>query len=415
MSSDNFKEKRWTHGLCFAMIVGTNQWKTMRVLTTTEDLTALCQDLAQHKFMTIDTEFLREKTYYPKLCLIQVSSPEKNAAAIDPLAKGIDLSPLFALLEDPKILKVFHAGRQDLEIFFNLTKKVVTPFFDTQVAAMVCGYGDSVGYENLVRNITGGHIDKSSQFTDWSLRPLSEKQITYAIGDVTHLCDVYVHLARELEKRGRTDWLVQEEKILAAESTYENDPYEAWKRIKIRSPRPKSLAILRELAAWRERAAQKRDVPKPWIMKDDTLAEIASQAPKNKDALKKIRGVSNDMAEGKMGEQILMAVEKALSSAKETWPQPEKRDQLPPTAQSTVDILKMLLKIQSTEHEVAAKLIASQTDLEAIALHQEPDIPALKGWRFEIFGREALALKSGALAIGLRDDKIVKFATEGLQ
>jgi ribonuclease D len=272
-----------------------------------------------------------------------------------------------------------------------------------------------VGYENLVRGITGGHIDKSSQFTDWSIRPLSEKQITYALGDVTHLCDVYVHLARELEKRGRTDWLVQEEKILTAISTYENDPHEAWKRIKIRSPRPKSLAVLRELAAWREKAAQKRDVPKPWIMNDDTLAEIAGQAPRTKDALKKIRGVSNDMAEGKTGEYILAAVERALSSPKETWPQPEKRDQIPPAAQSTVDILKMLLKIQSTEHEVAAKLIASQNDLEVIAMQKNPDIPALKGWRYEVFGHDALALKSGALAIGLRGEKIVKFNTQGLE
>jgi ribonuclease D len=322
----------------------------MSVLTTTEDITAFCKDLAHHPFITIDTEFLREKTYYPKLCLVQLSSPEKRAAAIDPLAKGIDLSPLFDLMANKKVLKVFHAGRQDLEIFYNLTKKVVTPFFDTQVAAMVCGYGDSVGYENIVRGITGGNIDKSSQFTDWSIRPLSEKQITYALGDVTHLVDVYIHLSKELEKRGRIDWVMQEEEILGAESTYENDPYESWKRIKIRSPKPKSLAVLRELAAWREKMAQKRDVPKPWIMKDDTLAEIAGHAPKSKDQLKKIRGISSDTAEGKVGDQILAAIEKAVNSAKETWPQPEKREQIPPAAQATIDILKMLLKIQSTEH-----------------------------------------------------------------
>lgn len=386
----------------------------MPIITSSQGVADLCARLSQHPFITIDTEFLREKTYYPKLCLIQLSSPDKAAVAIDPLIKDIDLKPLFSLLSNPKVLKVFHAGRQDLEIFYNLTGKVVTPFFDTQIAAMVCGFGDSVGYENLVRGITGGSIDKSSQFTDWSIRPLSDKQITYALGDVTHLCDIYRHLAKELEKRGRTDWLKQEEEILSAEGTYHNDPAESWKRIKLRSPKAKSLAVLREIAAWRELQAQKRDVPKPWIMKDETLGEIAGLAPKTKDQLKKVRGISSDMAEGKTGDQILAAVETALNTPKETWPQPEHRDQLPPSAQATIDILKMLLKLQSTEHEVASKLIASQSDIEALALNDTADIPALKGWRFEIFGRDALALKNGELAIGLKNDKIVKFKTDTL-
>jgi ribonuclease D len=384
----------------------------MQIITTSDAVATFCEALSKHPYITIDTEFLREKTYFPKLCLIQLSSPDKTAAAIDPLAKGIDLAPLFKLLENKAVLKIFHAGRQDLEIFYNLTGKVVTPFFDTQIAAMVCGYGDSVGYENLVRGITGGQIDKSSQFTDWSIRPLSEKQIIYALGDVTHLCDVYVHLAKELERRGRTDWVMQEESILGATSTYENDPYESWKRIKIRSPKPKSLAVLRELGAWRETAAQKRDVPKPWIMKDDTLAEIAGHAPRTKEQLKKIRGISNDMAEGKTGDQILAAIESALASPKENWPTPEKRDQIPPSAQAAIDILKMLLKVQSTEHEVAAKLIASQSDIEAIALSDTADVPALKGWRYEIFGKDALDLKHGKLSIGLKNDKVIKFDTK---
>ena len=386
----------------------------MTILTTNQEIASFCADLAKNPFITIDTEFLREKTYYPKLCLIQLSSPDKQAAAIDPLIKGIDLNPLFELLANQNVLKVFHAGRQDLEIFYNLTKKVVSPFFDTQIAAMVCGYGDSVGYENLVRGITGGQIDKSSQFTDWSIRPLSEKQITYALGDVTHLVDIYLRLSGDLEKRGRTEWLLQEEKILGNTSTYENDPREAWKRIKLRSPRPKSLAVLKEIAAWREIAAQKRDVPKPWIMKDETLAEIAGHAPRTKDQLKKVRGISNDTAEGKIGEQLLAAIEVALASPKESWPQPEKREQIPPSALAAIDILKMLLKVQSTENEVAPKLIASQSDLEAIALEKRADVPALKGWRFEIFGRDALALKNGELAIGLKDDKVIKFNTTDL-
>lgn len=386
----------------------------MRILTSTDQLSELCHKLAKCPFITIDTEFLREKTYYPKLCLIQVSSPDKDAYAIDPLSNDMDLSPLFSLLENRNVLKVFHAGRQDMEIFFNLTGKVALPFFDTQIAAMVCGHGDSIGYENLVRSINGASIDKSSQFTDWSLRPLSEKQLSYALGDVTHLCDVYLHLKAELEKRGRTAWLEQEEEIMADPRTYQNDPYESWKRIKLRSPKPRSLAALREVAAWREKQAQKRDIPKTWIMRDDVLADMAGQIPTTKKQLAKIRNLSNDTAEGRIGDQLLEAIHKALESPKESWPQPEKRDMLPPTAQATVDVLKMLLKIQSTENEVAAKLIASTADLESIALNDQADVPALKGWRHDVFGKDALALKNGKLAIGLKKGKITKFKTADL-
>lgn len=381
----------------------------MDVITTTENLVDFCNTLKTYDFVTVDTEFLREKTYYPKLCLVQLGSPEKEAYAVDPLAEGIDLSPLFDLLRDERILKVFHAGRQDMEIFYNLAGFVPAPFFDTQIAAMVCGYGDSVGYENLVRSITGGSIDKTSQFTDWSVRPLSERQITYALGDVTHLVDVYVRLSAELDKRGRTSWLLQEEAILSAPSTYENDPYKSWERVKIRSPRPKSLAVLREIAAWREMQAQKRNIPKNWIMKDDTLAEIAGHAPRDVKQLRKIRGISDDTASGKIGAQILETVESALNTPKESWPVPQKRVTLPSSVCATIDILKMLLRVQSAEHDVAPKLIASQSDLEAIALNDDADVPALKGWRREIFGQDALAVKHGQLAIGMKDGKVTKF------
>ena len=248
-----------------------------------------------------------------------------------------------------------------------LTGAVVTPIFDTQVAAMVCGYGDSIGYDNLVRQVTGGQIDKSSQFTDWSIRPLSDKQITYALGDVTHLCDVYLHLQDALDKRGRTEWVWQEEKILNDPATYANDPYKAWERIKIKSPKPKSLAVLRELAAWRESMAQKRDVPKNWVMRDDALSDMASQAPRDKKQLVKIRNVSKEMADGRTGAQLLKVIETALSTPKDSWPVPVKKVQLPPTAIAVADILKMLLKIQSAEHDVAAKIIASTAHIEAIA------------------------------------------------
>ena len=381
----------------------------MSVITSSHELATFCKTLEHVPFVTVDTEFLREKTYYPKLCLVQLSGPDKDARAIDPLAEGIDLTPLFELLENSNVLKVFHSGRQDLEIFYNLTNQVVTPFFDTQVAAMVCGYGDSIGYENLVRNVTGGQIDKSSQYTDWSVRPLSEKQINYALGDVTHLCDVYLHLKEELDKRGRTEWVMQEEAVLTNPETYSNDPYKAWERVKIRSPKPKNLAVLREVAAWREIQAQKKDIPKTWLMRDDALADMAGQAPQNKKQLAKIRNISKDMAEGRVGEQLLKAIEKGVNSPKEEWPAVQKKKQLSQTAVAIVDILKMLLKIQSAEHEVAPKIIANVADLELIAQDDNADVPALKGWRKEVFGAEALAIKHGRLAIGMKDGKITKF------
>tara|TARA_R110001592_G_scaffold3525_34_gene20243 strand:- start:14525 stop:15679 length:1155 start_codon:yes stop_codon:yes gene_type:complete len=380
----------------------------MHTLTTSEDVAAFCNGLSQHDFITIDTEFLREKTYYPKLCLVQISGPDKDARAIDPLIEGIDLAPLFALFQNKNITKVFHAGRQDLEIFYNMTGTVPAPIFDTQIAAMVCGYGDSIGYEKLVSGITGGTIDKSSQFTDWSIRPLSDKQLTYALGDVTHLCDVYVHLKSVLDKRGRTGWVMQEEEVLCNPATYQNDPYKAWERIKIRSPKPRNLVILREIAALRENMAQKRNIPKTWVMKDDVLASIAGQAPKNAAQLAKTRNLSKDMAEGKIGDQLLKAIETALASPQDTWPVPKTKVHLQPAVMTIVDILKMLLKIESTEHEVAAKIIASSSDLEAIALDDDADVPALKGWRREIFGEDALAIKHGKLAIGLKNGKIAK-------
>ncbi len=385
------------------------------IITTSQGVADFCRSLSQNSFITVDTEFLREKTYYPKLCLVQLSGPDKEARAIDPLVKGIDLAPLYDLLADTRILKVFHAARQDLEIFYNLTGKVVSPVFDTQIAAMVCGYGDSVGYNNLVHDITGKGIDKSAQFMDWSHRPLTERQIDYALGDVTHLCDVYVHLAKKLEHQNRVSWVLQEEEILNNPSTYSNDPYEAWKRIKLRSPSRKTLAVLREVAAWREKAAQERDIPKSWMMRDETLADLASQAPRTAEELQKIRNMPKDHANGRIGEALLEAIRKALNAPKDEWPQVEKRKSMPPQAAATLDILKMLLKIQSSEHGVAAKLIATQDDLEAIVMDDEADVPALKGWRREVFGEDALALKAGRLAIGLSGDRITKFPVSSLQ
>lgn len=379
------------------------------IITDQEELTKLCRDLSAFPYITIDTEFLREKTYYPKLCLVQVSDPDGNARAVDPIEGDLDLGPLFDLFLDRKVLKVIHSGRQDLEIFYNLTGEVVRPFFDTQIAAMVCGYGDSIGYENLVRGLTGKSLDKSVQFTDWSKRPLSKRQIDYALGDVTYLTEIYRKLAKELDRRGRTEWVFEEESILADPATYANDPELAWERIKLRSPKPQMLAVLRELAAWREKRAQDKNLPRNWIMRDETLADLAAQTPENVDQLKKIRGLSADMANGSMGKALLEVIAKASASDRATWPKPPERKTTTPQVSATIDILKMLLKIQAAEHGVASKLIATGEEIEAIAMEDRPDVPPLKGWRFEVFGREALALKDGKIAIGLKGGRITKY------
>lgn len=382
------------------------------IIKDQKELEKACAAYAKHEFITIDTEFLREKTYYPKLCLIQIGDPDKNAVAIDPLMDNIDLAPLFDLLENERVLKVFHAARQDLEIFYHLTGKVVAPFYDTQIAAMVCGYGDSVGYESLVRNITDNTLDKSSQFTDWSRRPLTEKQLRYALADVTHLVDIYLHLSAELERRGRTSWLMQEEEVLSDIATYENKPEDTWERIKIRSPKPINLSVLREIAAWRERKAQQNDIPRNWVMRDETLADMASQMPGSPEKLSKIRNISAEIAKGKQGKELIECIKKGQAVPPKEMPKPQKKKPLPPQAAATVDVLKMLLKTQCAEHDVAPKLLASQKDLEAIAVNDQADVPALRGWRHEVFGQHALALKKGQLAIGLKGSKIAKFSVD---
>ena len=367
---------------------------------------------AKQPFLTIDTEFLREKTYYPKLCLIQIGMPDGKAAAIDPLASDIDLEPIFSVLRDSKIMKIFHAARQDLEIFYDLMGEVPAPLFDTQIAAMVCGYGDQIGYDNLVNQLTGVQIDKTVQFTDWSRRPLTDKQINYALGDVTHLVEVYKALLAELERRGRVDWVLQEEEILANPATYQNDPQEAWKRVKVKSGKPQILAVLQALAAWREERAQEKDLPRNWIMRDETLADMAAQMPRDVNKLSKIRNMPKDFAEGSGGKALLSVIEKALASNHKYWPQKDKKKPLSAKASATVDILKMLLRITASRYEVAARLIASSEDLEAIAVDDEADVPLLKGWRRDVFGNEALALKSGIIAIGFKNGEIVQYAVD---
>lgn len=380
----------------------------MTVITDNKDLQKLCKTLSTAEFITIDTEFLRERTYYPKLCLIQVAGPDAEPYAIDPLAKGLDMAPVYELMENEKVLKVFHAARQDLEIFYNLTGKVPTPVFDTQVAAMVCGFGESIGYNNLVARICDAHIDKGAQFTDWSRRPLTKKQLSYALADVTYLRDVYLELSQELDKEKRTEWVKEEMKILTSAETYQNPPELAWLRIKVKTRERKVLAVLKEVAAWREKEAQRRDVPRNRVLRDETMVDIAVHTPQNGDDLQRIRNIPGDMIRGKHADSLMKAIAKGLKTPKEDCPQLDKKERFPSDLVPVLEMLKMLLRIQASEHDVAAKLIANTSDLELLALNDKADIPVLKGWRYKVFGKEALALKQGKITLGLENNRICK-------
>ena len=381
----------------------------MRVITTTQELAALAGDYAKAPFVTVDTEFMRERTYWPQLCLVQIARPVVNgqenaadAAIIDPLAEGIDLKPLFELMANQDVVKVFHAARQDVEIFHNLGRLIPNPMFDTQVAAMVCGYGDQVGYETLVRRIAKADLDKSSRFTDWSRRPLSKKQLDYALGDVTHLRVIYETLSQQLTKSKRSSWVAEEMAILTAPETYVVEPDEAWRRIKARSHSPKYLAIVQALARWREATAQSRDVPRARVIKDDALLEIATARPKTPEELGKLRLVQREARKPETASGILAAITEG-----EACP-PDQRPSLPPPPRrrqgsaAISDMLRVLLKARAEELGVASKLIASSADLDALAGEDSPDLAALKGWRREAFGEDALRLIDGKLALVAR-------------
>jgi ribonuclease D len=369
----------------------------MDLITTTDELASACSRLAAHPFVTVDTEFLRETTYYPKLCLIQIASPDE-AVLVDPLAEGLDLAPFMALMTDLNVVKVFHAARQDLEIVWMLGRVLPSPLFDTQVAAMVCGYGDSVGYEQLVNDLAKARIDKSSRFTDWSRRPLSEAQLVYAESDVTHLRDIYLALQADLAASGRESWVAEEMAVLNSPATYEVKPENAWQRLKGRLRKPKELAVLMELAAWREREAQHRDVPRQRVLKDDALMDIVQRAPRSAEALGELRSVPNGFERSRAGGEVLAAVERALALDPRTLPRLE-RERGRPSNAAVLDLLKVLLKATAEAERVAPKIIASTDDLEEIAADDAADVPALHGWRREIFGEKALALKNGSLAL----------------
>jgi ribonuclease D len=377
----------------------------MQPITSTQELVQVCERMAKHRYVTVDTEFLRETTYYPLLCVAQMATQDE-AVVVDALAPDIDLSPFFDLLNDEKVVKVFHAARQDIEIVWNMAGKIPHPIFDTQVAAMVLGYGDSISYDQLVQRITGDHLDKSHRFTDWTRRPLSDAQLSYAISDVTHLRDVYLKLDDDLHKRGRAGWVSAEMAILTSPDTYRSDPERAWERLKTRVRKPKDLAVLMEVAAWREREAQTRDVPRSRVLKDEVVGDIATHHPTTIEKLGHLRSVPKGFERSRWGGEIVDAVNRGLERDPKTLPRLE-RHRGATNGGATVELLKVLLRMTAESHGVAAKVIATVDDLDRIAGDDEADVPALKGWRRELFGDKALRLKRGQLALAVERGRVV--------
>src|SRR5690348_6931060 len=376
----------------------------MQPITTTAELAAACKRMAGHPFVTVDTEFLRESTYYPLLCVAQMASPDE-AVVIDALAPGIDMAPFYALMADENVMKVFHAARQDIEIVWHAAELIPHPIVDTQVAAMVLGYGDSISYDQLVQRITGDTLDKSHRFTDWTRRPLTDAQLSYAASDVTHLRQVYLALVEDLKRRDRADWVAEEMSVLTSPDTYRMEPDNAWLRLKTRVRKPRELAVLIEVAAWREREAQTRDVPRARVLKDETIADIAVQAPATLDKLRHLRSLPKGFERSRWGEAICAAVARGLERDPKTLPL---RPHSPPPTNgaAVVELLKVLLRMISERHHVAAKVIATVDDLERIAASDRAEVPALKGWRRELFGDKALALKHGKLALAIEQGKV---------
>jgi ribonuclease D len=377
----------------------------MNLITTTADLAAACERMSRHTFVTVDTEFLRETTYYPLLCVAQIATADE-AAVIDALAPDLSLAPFFELMANERVLKVFHAARQDIEIVWHQARLIPRPIFDTQVAAMVLGYGDSISYDQLVQRITGDVIDKSNRFTDWSRRPLSAAQVNYAVSDVTHLRKVFQSLSDDLEKRGRSEWVGEEMEVLTSPDTYRSDPETAWERLKTRVRKPKELSVLMEVAAWREREAQSRDIPRGRVLKDEAIGDIATHAPTSMEKLASLRSLPRGFERSKWGSEIIEAVKRGLARDPAHLPKLE-RPRQGVNGSATVELLKVLLRMVSEQHGVAAKVIATVEDLERIALDDRADVPALHGWRREMFGEQAISLKRGRLALAVDKGKVV--------
>lgn len=377
----------------------------MDLITTTAELASVCARLAKHPVITVDTEFLRETTYYPLLCVIQMASPDE-AVAIDALAAGIDLKPFFTLMSNESVLKVFHAARQDIEIIWHQAGLIPHPVFDTQVAAMVLGYGESIAYDALVERVTGHRPDKTHRFTDWSHRPLTADQLEYAVADVTHLRDVFAALDADLRKRGRSDWVSEEMEVLTSPKTYDFHPERAWERLKSRVRKPKDLAILMEVAAWREQEAQSRNIPRSRVLKDDAVGDIAIHAPNSPERLARLRTLPKGFEKSHWGADIIAAVQRGLARDPSELPRIEKPRNNSNGA-AAVELLKVLLRMTSERHAVASKVIATVDDLERIVADDKADVGALHGWRRELFGEAALALKHGRLALAIERGRVV--------
>ncbi|MCW2390529.1 MULTISPECIES: ribonuclease D [unclassified Sphingobium] len=385
------------------------------LITDSSSLAALCERLSKADFVAVDTEFMRENTYWPELCLFQISDG-KEAAAIDPKAPGLDMGPLLDLLvTNEDVLKVFHAGGQDIEIVFNLTGKTPHPLFDTQIASMALSQGEQIGYSNLVDSWLGIHLDKGARFTDWARRPLDKRQIDYAIGDVTHLAAIFPMMLEELRKTGRGVWLNQEMERLADPGNYEVNPAEAWKRVRISSRKADVLGRLKALAAWRETEAKDKNLPRGRIVKDETLADIASHPPRKQEDLGKVRGLSASWKGNDIGARLMAAVEDAGPLPRDEMPERDPgRPGLGKEGALVADLLKLLLKIRSREINVASRLLARADDLEMLAAGVRTNLPILEGWRFEQFGRDALDLVEGRMAFAVRDGKLLMTRTEKL-
>ncbi|MBY6165919.1 ribonuclease D [Pseudooceanicola nitratireducens] len=380
----------------------------MKTITTTEDLAAFCKEAAQFDYVTVDTEFLRERTYYSQLCLIQLAMPgetDDNAVLVDPLSDGLDLAPLYDLFRDTSVVKVFHAARQDLEIFFVDAGVIPQPLFDTQIAAMVCGFGEQVGYETLVKRIAKQQLDKSSRFTDWSRRPLTEAQKKYALADVTHLRRIYEYLADKLKKQKREPWVEEELGILTSPDTYIARPEDAWKRIRTRTASPKFLAIVKTLAEFREFYAQSNNIPRNRVFKDDALTELASTKPKDMKDLSRSRLLLREARKGDIAEGILKAVQAGLDMNPDDMPQPDRTNDKLQVDPALADLLRVLLKAKADGAGVAPRLIAATSELDALSAGKR-DVPALQGWRKEVFGADALKLCDGKVGLAARKGKV---------
>ncbi|PSJ59660.1 ribonuclease D [Pseudaminobacter soli (ex Li et al. 2025)] len=384
----------------------------MQIITTQQELETVIAAFGKSAFVTVDTEFIRETTFWPELCLIQMAAPGVTAL-IDPLAPGIDLKPFFELMANEAVVKVFHAARQDIEIIFHLGDLIPHPVFDTQVAAMVCGFGDSVSYDQLVQKVTGTQLDKSSRFTDWRNRPLSDKQLTYALADVTHLIEVYEHLKAQLERDNRAHWVNEEMEVLTSRETYDPHPDDAWKRLKMRLRKPIELAVLQSVAAWREREARERNVPRGRVLKDDAIYEIAQQQPRDAAALARLRTIQKGWERSSSAAALLEIVNQALQLPKDQLPKLPKQHQAPEGTSAAAELLKVLLRQVADKEGVAAKVLASSDDIDRIAAEGEKaDVPAMHGWRREVFGDIASRLVRGELALKFERRKIVVFETE---